>query len=115
VQNYLPQGYDDKNIKDPVYKFLYDKNINLNEPSKKEGMSDEQYDKFLKDRSVIIKEEWQQAMQYGIMINEKGHPTIDENAAVQIVPADKATHEQLTGLMKSITAKATRDAKPKPE
>lgn len=116
IQTYLPKGYDDKSIKDPVYKFLYDKNINISTPEKKKEMSDKDYQQFIKDRQPIIKEEWAQAIEYGIMINEKGHPTIDENAAVQIVPANKATYEQLTGLMKSIATKASRDVlKPKTE
>lgn len=110
VQNYLPRGYEDKNMKDPVYNFLYEKNININPPGKKKEMTDEQYDQFVKERDPIIKTEWEQAIRYGIMINEKGNATIDENAAVKIVPADKATYEQLTQLMKSISNKATRDA-----
>jgi hypothetical protein len=109
VQNYLPRGYEDKNMKDPVYNFLYDKGINMNVPSKKEGMSEDQYEQFLKEREPIIKSEWDQAMQYGIMINDNGNATIDENAAVKIVPANKATYEQLTQLMKSISNKATRE------
>lgn len=109
VQNYLPQGYEKKDMKDPVYQFLYDKNLNLSTPEKKKEMSDEQYKTFLKAREPIIREEWATALQYGIMINEKGNPTIDENAAVKIVPANKATYEQLSGLMKSIGTKASRE------
>lgn len=109
VQNYLPKGFENKDMKDPVYQFLYDKNLNLSTPEKKKEMSDEQYKVFLKAREPIIREEWATALQYGVMINEKGNPTIDEDAAVKIVPANKASYEQLSGLMKSIGTKASRE------
>lgn len=110
VQTYLPKGYQGKDLKDPSFKFLYDKGIKLPEPDKKK-MTDDQFKEFVPQWNQIFKEQLDQAVEYGIMINAKGNTTIDVDDGVQIVEVKKATYDQLTGLMKSISGKATRDSK----
>lgn len=110
VQTYLPRGYEAGDLKNPTYKFLYDRNINLSAPPKGE-MSNEVYNKYIEQRKSIMEQEWKQVIEYGAYINEKGHVTINEDAAETIKPADKLTYDELAQGMKSISSKASRQAK----
>lgn len=110
VQNYLPKGYEEQDLKKPEYKFLYDKNITINAPNQGE-MTDKQYESFLKERKGTFEEEWNNVLNYGAMINEAGNPTVNSNTAVSIKKADELTYDELTKLMKSINNKASRKAK----
>jgi hypothetical protein len=110
VQNYLPRGYDGLNMKDPTVQFMYKNNLNVTEPPQGK-MSDEDYSSFLKERKAGIIEQWKEVQEFGAGINEKGNPTISESSAVQIKPVNEMTHSELTDLMKSISNKATRQAK----
>lgn len=114
VQTYAPRGYDREMVKDPTYKYLYDKQMNITTPNQGE-MNDKEYDNFLSKREKMFKTEWKNVIDHGAFINEDGNATIDPNNAVKKVPSAKLTLDELSDLMKSIGSKATRDAKKKPK
>lgn len=111
VQTYLPRGYEDKDVKkDTVYKFLYERNVGLSEVNLK-GIPDNKVEDFKKAKDVIFKREWEQAIQYGAMLNAKGNPTTDTRNAVRLKKIETLTYDEITALMKSVTNKSTRQAK----
>lgn len=110
VQTYLPRGYETNDLKNPTYKFLYDRNVNINPPPKGD-MSDDVYEKYIEVRKGIMEREWAQVIELGAYINDKGHVTVNEDAAETIKPANKLTYDDLANGMKSISAKASREAK----
>lgn len=110
TQRYVPRGFENVDLNDPTYKFIYDRNLNLSEPSRGD-LGESQYNEFLPKQKEKVKEEWDNAINYGVFINEKGNPTVDEDAGVEIKQVNELSHDELSKLMKSISNRATRQAK----
>jgi len=112
ASTYLPRGYDKVNKKDPVYEFLYKKNMNLSEPQQGE-LTDDEYKKMMELREPIFRDKWEVIIENGALIDKEGKVTIDKDEDVSKKKVDELNMEELSSLMKSVGNSATREAKKK--
>lgn len=111
VQTQQPRNFKGVDKKDPVFKFLYDKNVNLPDKYQQGTMTDKEYKAFEEQKREIFKDEWEQVIKNGALFNEEGKPTVSTNSGVSIKDASKLTDEELSNLMKAISARSTTQAK----
>lgn len=111
VQTYGPKNFKNVDTKDPTYKFLYNKNVNLPEAPQEGKMTDKEYKEFIPAQNKIFKESWDEVVKNGALISGEGTPTINTDKGVQIKDANKLSDDDLSSLMKSISSHATKQAK----
>lgn len=111
VQTQSPKNFKDVDKKDPVFKFLFDKNVNLQEQVPQGTMTDKEYKSFNEEKSRIFKDEWEQVIKNGALLNEEGKPTVNTNSGVSIKESSKLSDEELSTLMKEISGRSTKQAK----